>query len=165
MTLITKLLLPEGFEKHHLFNEMIPKPSTIEVLFLPIELNDVFGILFLLRFAALLEEWVLQTFINGQSEIWIKHENFMKKVDSLLSCSRVYSFEVYTLTLRESVQILVCLLISHETLIFFIWGTDDLENDGKLIILREWEPRAFLLDMLVRGQREARFSGEQWLSL
>jgi hypothetical protein len=41
-------------------------------------------------------------------------------------------------------------LICHETLIFFIWGTDDLENDGKLIILREGEARAFLLDMLVR---------------
>lgn len=43
---------------------MVAESDTVEVLLLPIELNDFFRILFLFTLTALLEEGVVQTLID-----------------------------------------------------------------------------------------------------
>jgi len=135
------------------------------VLFLPVKLNDVFGVLLFLNFAALFEKGMLHAFIYRESEIGVEYENLMQKVDGLCTCTWIHRLQIYTFTLRECVEVLEGLLISHKTYVFFIWRADNLENDCQLIIFREGEPCTLLLDMFFRGKREARFPREKRLSL
>jgi len=59
------------------------------VLLLPIELNDLLGILLLFGLATLLKEGVLEAIINGQSKVGVEHQDFMEKINGFFSCTRI----------------------------------------------------------------------------
>jgi hypothetical protein len=66
-------LLPVGLKEHYFFDEVIPESRAVEMLFFPIELNDILRILFFFWFATLLKEWVLHALIDRKSEVGVKN--------------------------------------------------------------------------------------------
>ena len=120
LTHINYLLLPECFEEHYFFDEMVPEHGTVEMFLFPVKLNDVFSVLLFLDFAALLEEGMFKALINRETEVGIENENLMQKVNRFLACTRINCVKIYTLTLGEGAQVLQGLLICHKTYIFLI---------------------------------------------
>lgn len=66
-------------------NKVMTKSRPIQVLLLPVELNDLLGILFLFSFSALLEERMFHALVDGETEIGIEYEDLMQQVDGLLT--------------------------------------------------------------------------------
>jgi hypothetical protein len=71
------LIRSKSFEMLDFFNKMHPKFCTIKMFFFPIELDAVFGALFLLGFAAFLEKRMLKALIYRDTEVRIENQDLM----------------------------------------------------------------------------------------
>jgi hypothetical protein len=91
------------------------------------------------------KQWMGKCLIDGDSEVWVEQEHLVKEINGVFSSSWVLLGDVDSLAIWESAKILDGFGVSDKTLLFFSWSTDDLENDGKLIVCRVWEAIPFLL--------------------
>lgn len=105
------------------------------MLAFPVKCNTLLRDLFFFWFSALFEESVVETFFHRQAEVGIEHKDFVQEVDGFFAGSWVNCREVHSLAIGERVQVLYCLLVSHEALVFLTGGTDYLEDNSELVIL------------------------------
>lgn len=61
------------FKVIDLFVKVLSKFRSVKMFFFPVEVDTLSCILLFFRFAALLEEGMLQAFINRQTEIGVEH--------------------------------------------------------------------------------------------
>lgn len=78
------LLIADDF-----FKEELAKLLAVKVLFLELNLDLFVGTDFLFCLSHFFEEWMLQSLINGDSEVRVEHKNSAEKVDCIRSCSRI----------------------------------------------------------------------------
>jgi len=135
------------------------------MFFLPVELDLVGSLDFLLFLPGLLEESMIQTLINGDPEVRVEDQDLVKKVNGFFSRPWVNSGQVLTFSLGESTQVLWGLLVRHEALVIFIGRPNHLEDHIQLIVLAEREPRFVFLGMLVWREREATLPWEERLPI
>ena len=89
----------------------------------------------------------------------------MKKVNSLVTCAWVNSVKINLFSVRESLKIIQCFLVGHETLVLFVWSSNYLEDNVELVVCRERESMPLLSVRFVWRKWETGLSWEEWLSV
>ena len=82
----------------------------------------------------LVEQRVIQRFIDCDSEIGVKLKHLVQEVDRVFACTRILLVQIHSYRSWESAEVLGSLGICHETFIFFCGSTNHLKDDGELII-------------------------------
>ena len=73
---------------------------------------------------------MINSIIQGHSEVRVEDKNLLQKVDCFLWCGWVLEVQVHSSVVWERLQVLQGFLICDEALVVFGGGPDEVEDDG-----------------------------------
>ena len=111
------------------------------------------------------KEGVSQRFVHTNSEVGVELEHAVQKVTRVRCSPLILALEVNSFDGVERLQVADSFCVSHKAHVFVGRSTQNVENDGQLVIFGHRETVCLNASMTVRTQREARLSGEKRLSV
>ena len=153
------------FIELNLFKEKSAEVLAVEVLLLEFDLDLLVRAHLLLGLLDLLKECMVEGLVHGYSEVRIENQNALQQVHSVCPSPWVERVQVDPRLVREGLEVLQGLGVSHVGLVVVGGGADNFENDSKLVILRKRESLSLLTGIPVGREWETRFSREQRLSI
>ena len=140
--------------------------ARIELLLdLEAENNLRIGLSLLVRFTHPVKEWMIESLIDADTEVWVHLQHAVEQVDTLSVGAWILGSHVHTLDRLKAFQVGYSFGISDEGDVLVVGSPQNVENDCELVIAGDREPVVLDTSVAIRTQREAGPAWEERLTI